>query len=617
MFRRFSRFIVGLFAFFGFSFCVMFVLLVIGLTSLGPKVPPVPDKTILHLRLHKAVAEGEAANPLEKLTGPKVSGMRKLLSGLEAGARDPRVQALLIEWEAAPLSLPQIQEIRDAVKAFAAADKKTTFYAASIDTPSAYYLATSFDEIWIQPSGMLGLTGLALEMPFAKEGLASLGIHFESSKRKEYKSGFDNFTEEGMTAANREAMEAIVISWFSQILAGVSEGRDLAPEMVRQKVDKGPFPASLALDEKLIDAVGYRDDVQAHVLTEETDEEFYELYDFDDYLKTPEDISDKEQHRVALIYAVGQIVDGHVDNSPFGPGSELVGAMDIVDALEEAAEDPSIEGILIRIDSPGGSYVGSDAMYHAVKKARKKGKKIVASMASVAASGGYFLAMGADVIVSQPSSLTGSIGVLAGKPVFEDMWRTIGVSWDRVQAGNNGGMWSPHRSFSDEEWSKLGQMLDRIYDDFVAKAAEARSMTVDAMDAVARGRVWTGAEARRKGLVDQLGGLEIAKAEMRRLLALGPEEGLSLEVMQKQGSPFDFLGGDFGSQALVQLASWMMPEQGLQAVMAKSLYGAPLLGPLAQNQGIGAALTPLLQMERVLQYSHRPAAMAGPLPQLP
>lgn len=626
MFRRLVRFMIGSLAVIGLLSLMFGMLLIIGLMNIEKPVPPMPGQAILQLDLNGALSETSGSDPLERLTGNRTTSLPMLLKGLDAAASDPAIKGLMVQWDAAPLSMAQVQELRDAVRAFAATGRFTLFHASSLDSSSGYYLATAFDEIWLQPSGMLGLTGIALEMPYARDGLAELGIRFEGGKRKEYKSGFDNFTEAEMTEASREALTAIARSWMGQIVAGMSDGRKMTPEQARSLFDQGPFFATDAEEKRLVDKTGYRNEAEDHALN--GGDRIAEFYSFGDYLDLIGKQASPGNRKVALIRVAGQIVDGHVEHAPFASNSDMVGAMDVVDLIDKAAADPDIEAILIRIDSPGGSYVGSDAMYDAVRRARETGKPVVASMGSVAASGGYFLAMGADSIIAQPGTLTGSIGVLSGKPVLQEMWGKLGITWDRVSIGENAGMWSPHRSFTDAEWKKLQTILDRIYADFVGKAAKARNMTPAAMDAVARGRVWSGADARRQGLVDQLGGYDSALAELMRLLDASPEDRLNLVPWDLHSSPFGWLENSFGSQALSLIlsgsgADWLnslsggFPPSGAALAPVPSVAGSVNM----PGAGLGAGQIPasLLVMENLLQKQLFPggtgaAALARPVP---
>jgi protease IV len=242
---------------------------------------------------------------------------------------------------------------------------------------------------------------------------------------------------------------------------------------------------------------------------------------------------DRRGQTVALIYGAGVVQRGESSIDPLVGGS-VMGSETVARAFREAIEDDDVRAIVFRIDSPGGSYVASDAIWRETIRAREAGKPVVVSMGNVAGSGGYFVAMGADRIVAQPSTLTGSIGVYGGKMLIRELSEELGVTWDDVQVGGNATMWSPVNEYTPAEWERLQALLDRIYEDFTAKAAQGRGMSIESMHAVARGRVWTGADALRVGLVDELGGFDVALRLARELGGIGPEESIELRVVPRQ-----------------------------------------------------------------------------------
>ena len=512
----------------------MVVLVVLSAVLLSGE-DPVPNRVILEIDLEQGVAEYVPADPFAKFIADEVHSLRDVVGALDAAASDDRVVGLLARWGGAPMGFAQAQEIRDAVLAFGKVGKPTAIFAETfgefVRDNVGYYLATAFDRIYLQPSGDVGLTGLAMEQPFIKGTLDSLGIGVQMDHRHEYKSAMNLFTETQFTDAQREASEAMLESMTEQMVLGISRARRTTPEAVREIINRGPFLASSAHTEGLVDSLAYWDEVRDLVKSEhETDAEWL---DINDYLKRIDEKPFSEGTKVALIYGVGPVHRGKSDYDPLN-ASVTMGASTLTSAIRSAVNDKDVRAILFRIDSPGGSYVASDAIWREVAKARKADKPVIVSMGNVAGSGGYFVAMNANKIVAQPGSITGSIGVLAGKFVTTEFWKRLGITWDTAQVGENALIWGTGAEFTTEQWGKLQASLDRIYEDFTAKVAEGRNMSQADVHAVAKGRIWTGEDARARGLVDELGGMKTAMRLIREALELETDTSLNLVLFPKE-----------------------------------------------------------------------------------
>ena len=496
---------------------------------------PVPDRVILEIDLEQGVAEYVPDDPFAKLLADEVHTLRDVVGALDAAASDDRVVGLLARGGGAPMGFARAQEIRDAVLAFGKAGKPTAIFAETfgefVRENVGYYLATAFDRIYLQPSGDVGLTGLATEQPFIKGTLDLLGIGVQMDHRHEYKSAMNLFTETGFTDAHREASEAFVESMTEQMVLGIAQARRTTPEAVRDIIDRGPFLALSAQTEGLVDRLAYWDEVRDLVKNEYGIDA--EWLDMGDYLKRIDEKPFSEGPKVALIYGVGPVHRGKSDYDPLS-ASVTMGASTLTRAFRSAVNDKDVHAILFRIDSPGGSYVASDAIWREVARARKADKPVIVSMGGVAASGGYFVAMNADKIVAQPGTITGSIGVLAGKFVTTEFWKRLGMTWDTAQVGENALIWGTGAEFTTEQWGKLQASLDRIYDDFTAKVAEGRNMSQADVHAVAKGRIWTGEDARARGLVDELGGMKTAMRLIREALELEADASLNLVLFPKE-----------------------------------------------------------------------------------
>ncbi|GAA1267001.1 S49 family peptidase [Sphaerisporangium rubeum] len=472
---------------------------------------------VLELDLTDGLIEGPPADPLGALLSMRKTRLADILAGLRRARTDPRVKGLIVKIGGRPIGLAMVQELRSAVTALREAGKRTVAFSETFGEFGAgtvsYYLATAFGEIYLQPSGDVGLTGVSLEQRFVKNALTKLGVDYQVGQRHEYKTAANTFTQDHMTEAHRESAARIAESVIEQIVAGVAEGRGLEPERVRALIDQGPFIGTEAVEAGLVDRLAYRDEVYDEV----RDEDDLLLY-VGRYAKGPLGIGAKlpkpGEKVVALVHGTGMIRLGRSGRSPLGGGGSM-GSDTICAALRSARRDEHVKAIVFRVDSPGGSYVASDAIWREVLLARRAGKPVIVSMGDVAASGGYFVAMGADVIVAQPGTLTGSIGVFGGKPSLEKLLDRIGVNYEAVDVGANSGMYSTSRSFSEPQWARINAWLDRVYDDFVGKVAQGRGFDRDRAHDLARGRVWTGADAFSGGLVDELGGLEDALALAR------------------------------------------------------------------------------------------------------
>jgi protease-4 len=504
-----------------------------------------------------------------------------------------------------PLGLARAQELRDAIGAFRSHGKLAVAWAETFGELGRgsvpYYLATAFDEVWLQPSGDVGLTGIAAEVPFLRGALDKAGITPELAQRHEYKNAANTFTERGFTAAHREATEHLVRSVTDQLVAGIAAGRNLDASRVRALIDQAPpLFARDALDAGLVDRLGYRDEVYAAVRDHVgADAVLQHLARYArskrasrrDRLGGVEAMRGRGRGRaglaqrvarpsreaLALVHVTGPIHLGRSGRQPFTRGS--AGSDTVTSALRAATKAQDVKAIVLRVSSPGGSYVASDAIWRQVALTRQAGKPVVVSMGDVAASGGYFVSMGADVIVAEPATLTGSIGVVAGKPVIGHLVDRLGIGHEGVAAARHGLMFSMLRGFSEEQWQRLNAWLDRIYDDFVAKVAEGRGLPAERAGEVARGRVWTGADAKQHGLVDELGGLDAAIDVAKERAGLPPSAEPGLVAYPKVSLATRLRPPSSSEDPAAASARLHMEGWGSYAELAERL-ALPAYGPL-------------------------------------
>jgi len=488
----------------------------------------VPARTVVEVDLERPLVEYVPDEPLANLLQSRRTPLREVLDGLARAKADDHVVALLAHVGQRARGLAQLQELRDAVIDFRGSGKRAIAFTEAFGEAGpgngAYYLASAFGEIYLQPSGDVGLTGLLAEAPFVRGTLDKLGIVARFAARGEYKNAINMFTERRFTEPHREATTRLIRSQFDQIVRGIASGRGLSENDVRAIVDRAPLSAQEAMDAKLVDGLAYRDEVLAKLETGGAKPERLSLARYLALAGPPSVTGDT----VALIHGVGVVTSGKSGVDPMsgdvGMGSETLG-----EAFRSAVEADRVRAILFRIDSPGGSYVASDSIWREVTRARESGKPVIVSMSDVAASGGYFVAMPADRIVAQPGTITGSIGVFSGKMLTGGLWDKLGVTWDEVHIGTNATMWTGLSDYTPSQRANLDGTLDRIYQDFTSKVAVARKLPKERVEEIARGRIWSGEDALARGLVDALGGYPEALRQVRSALGLPADAPIHLE----------------------------------------------------------------------------------------
>ncbi|HTM89029.1 MAG TPA: S49 family peptidase, partial [Terriglobales bacterium] len=378
-------------------------------------------------------------------------------------------------------------------------------------------------------SGDIGLTGLMLESPFISGTLQKLGLPFHGDHRYEYKSALNTFTEKKYTAAEREENAAILNSWFTQMQEGICSARGIPKDQWQSLVDHGPYLGKEGLDAKLVDGLAYRDDVYDQAKNKAGEgAQFLYLTRYLEGAGRPH----QSGRTVALIYGVGSVLRGKSNFDALTGGGSM-GSDTVTAAFRAAIADKDVKAILFRVDSPGGSYVASDAIWREVAQARKAGKPVIVSMGDLAGSGGYFVAMDADKIVAQPGTITASIGVLGGKFLSSGFWKKIGLSWDQVHDGANATIWTSTMDYTPQEWARFEAWLDRVYADFTTKVADGRHLPKDKVMQIAKGRIWSGADAKNLGLVDELGGFGEAISLVKKSIGVAPTQDVKIVVFPR------------------------------------------------------------------------------------
>ncbi len=541
-FRKLVRIFVGLLAAVGLLTLLLVGIGIVAVAQLDPAAQSVPDQVVLEIDFGKGLVEYVPEDPIAQALSitDKPTTVRDVVLGLKRAAADERVLGLVAKTGSVPLGLAVIQEVRDAVAHFRAADKFAIAYAETFGEfgpgNGAYYLSTAFDEIYLQPSGDLNLTGLMYESPFLRGALDKLDIKVRAAQRKEYKNMANLFTEDKYNKPHREAMEALMHSQFAQITQGISAARAIAAAELETWIDRAPLSAAATLDAGLVDQLLYRDEVYDRVKERSDNASLLYLRKYLQRAGGPYDTG----RRIALIYGVGQVQRGSSDYDGLS-GSSSMGSSSVARAFRRAIADGA-EAIVFRVDSPGGSYVASDIIWRQIQRTRQQGVPVIASMGNMAASGGYFVSMPADKVVAQPGTITGSIGVVMVKLLTEKFWKEhFGITWDEVHTSANATLWTNTRDYSAAQWNQVQASLDRIYADFTTKVAQDRQLDLSSIDEVAKGRVWTGADAHQRRLVDALGGFETALALARQAADIDADEAIHLTIYPRPKKPLELL----------------------------------------------------------------------------
>ncbi|MEE6165191.1 MULTISPECIES: signal peptide peptidase SppA [unclassified Mycolicibacterium] len=506
----------------------------------------VPSACVLELDLTSVPAETAGFDPLAMISvGGRPLILRQAVAAIHRAADDDRVAGLIARVQIPAAAAGPVQELRDAIAAFGAV-KPTVAWSETYPGTLSYYLASAFREVWMQPSGTVGLVGFATNAMFLRDALDKVGIEAQFVTRGEYKSATNIFTQDRYTDAHREADSRLIESLQTQVWQAIAESRHVSVEAIDALADKAPLLRDDAVAGGLVDRIGFRDEAYARIselcgAAAESDgyDSAPRLY-LSRYARAsapkpaPAIPGLKSKPSVAVVTVHGPIVSGKGGRQVLPFGNSGAGGDTIAAALREAAAQDDVVAIVLRVDSPGGSVTASETIWREVVRAREAGKPVVASMGAVAASGGYYAAMAADAIIANPGTITGSIGVLTGKLVSRELKDKLGVGSDAVRTNANADAWSTNAPFTDEQQAQVEAEADLFYEDFVQRVAQGRGLSVEAVRDVARGRVWTGADAHERGLVDGLGGLRTA-IRRAKLLA-GLDEDTKVKIAHLPGS---------------------------------------------------------------------------------
>jgi protease-4 len=497
--------------------------------------PAVKAHSYLEIKLSGELQEKATADFFMSFFGMRAPlSMYDLWLNFQKAKRDNRIKAILLRLGYLQCGWAKIHELRDLVLDFRKTGKKV--YATieeTVDADKEYYLATACDRIIFHPSGLMFLNGIGGSIPFFKKGLDKLGVEYEWERIEKYKTAMNQFTEEGFTPAHKEMMESLYGEIYSHYINQVAEARGKSEEEIKALLDYGFFQGPKAKEAGLVDDLFYEDELQDIL---QVNEKKISKISHERYLNIkPSSLGLYRGKKIALIYGMGTIITGE-------GMYQMMGSSTVARWIRQARNDQSIQAVVFRVDSPGGSSVGSDVIWREVSLTKKE-KPVIVSMSDLAGSGGYWVAMSAHKIVAQPQTWTGSIGVYFGKPNLIKLYEKLGVTSERFTFGDKADIFSTFRKWTSEERQIIENEIEWIYDQFLTKVAEGRNMTKEEVDKIGKGRVWTGNQAVKLGLVDELGGLTKAIDLAKELAGIPEAEQVQLVVQPKKISFFDMILG--------------------------------------------------------------------------
>ena len=487
--------------------------------------PSIRDNSVLALRVSGSLPDYSPDDPLKRYFGGPEQSLTGLVMQLKKAKVDKRIKAVLLDIDVSGVGWGKSEELRDAITDFRSSGKPVYAYL-EFGLNKEYYIATACDKIIVPPPGELFINGLAADVMFFRGSLDKLGIYPDIYQIGKYKSAGDMFTQKQMTDAHREYINSLLDDLYNRYIDTIAKARHKSTDEMKALIDNAPYNAAKAKEAGLIDDSLYRDELEKQMKTmlgyKDADPFVIVKGEYRDV--SPESLGLNEGERIAVVYASGDIGSGTSQNSP--SGDQSIGSDTLAKAMNDAAADKTIKAIVLRVDSPGGSGLASDIIWHAVEAANQK-KPVVVSMSDVAASGGYYISASASKIVAQPSTITGSIGVVAGKPVMRGLYDWLGISNEYVLRGKTAGMFRETEKFSDEERAKFEDWIKTTYyQDFVPKVAKGRKKDAQSVDSVGQGRVWTGFQAKERGLVDEFGGLDRAVDVAKDLAKIPADKGV-------------------------------------------------------------------------------------------
>ena len=504
--------------------------------------PQIAGNSTLLLKVGGDLAEIEPGGVFGPFLEPPPT-VRSLTEALRKAKVDRRVTSVIVRPAGTAALWGKVQEVRDAILDFRSSGKPIVAFL-EYGGEQEYFLASACDKVFLMPTASLDLTGIASYELFLRGTLDKIGTFPDVLHVGEYKTAANTFTEKTYTPSHREMAQSLNTDLYEQLVRGVAESRHKTVEEVRALIDHGPYLPEDAIRAGLIDDVAYEDEIDDKVALGRGTQRYVSL---DEYRRiSPRSVGLNKGPRIAVVYAVGMITSG--ESSDDATMGQSVGSDTIVEHLRKVRADNSIKAVVLRVDSPGGSAIASDIIWREVVLTRDK-KPVIASMSDVAASGGYYISMPAHKIVAQPATLTGSIGVVMIKFAIGGTLEKLGMNMERVTNGKYADLWAPDRPFTPEERKKIEDSMHATYETFVEKAAAGRKTTPERIDSIAQGRVWTGAQAKQHGLVDELGGLERALVLAKQAAGIDEKSEVELVVYPQRRSIYELFQTPFGTDS--------------------------------------------------------------------
>lgn len=492
----------------------------------------IPKHSILTIDFSHNFSEQASNGLIDELLEHQGIRLTDLIKSIEMAATDKRIDGIVARLDVSDLELAQIQDVARAINYFRNSGKKAYVYSQGFGPfgqgNREYYLASFFDEIYMQPHTNIGLTGISIELPFARSLLDKIGVYPEFYTRYEYKTAMASFTDKYISDAYMSEMTRLGNSLMSEIRADIVNNRNLT-ENWENIINQAPLSSEQGKEMKLIDDILYLPELETK-LKQNGVKNFIAVEDYATQI-----FSNEGNIPAVAVLNLNGIIDIGKTSTDF-EGQMVIGSQSVLADLAEIEDIENLKALVIRIDSPGGSYNAADEIYFALNYLKNKKKiPIIVSQSGYAASGGYFISLAGDMIVAEPMTITGSIGVLGGKFVMQDLWKKFGINWTDVKIGENADILSVNKPFSNSEKQIFNASLDEVYKDFTEKVAANRKLTKN-INEIARGRVWTGREALELGLVDKMGSLSTAIGEAKKKSGIKADDEFKIITYPREKS---------------------------------------------------------------------------------
>lgn len=565
--KQFFLTVLGVFAgLFLFLIVVPIVLITVVAASVSSK-PTTTANTVLELDLRDGISDQPSASPFAAFSGSGLSVM-KIVDTLAQAEKDEHVKVLLLRLPEGGVTPASADEIRQAIRRFRGSGKVVIAHSQGFQpigtAISSYMLGASASELWMQNTASFQVTGFSSDTMFLGRAFEKYGVQADFEQRYEYKNAVNQYTQSDYTGPHREAMTAWMTSVYDNAVGSAAQDRKIAPAALKTTIEAGPYSAQQALSLKLIDKIGQVEEAESEAKRRAGANS--DIVEFGDYASSQGEREGSGTDAIAIVGAEGDIVTGRGGGGGFGTSSSIH-SDDTAKAIYDAIKDKDVKAIVFRVSSPGGSPEASEQILAAVRAARAAGKPVVVSMGSYAASGGYWISSEADWIVAQPSTITGSIGVFGGKFVLAPALARFGVDLKEISVGGEySDAFSPTQPFTTSQRAAFSASMDKTYEEFVQRVSTGRHLPVERVREIARGRVWTGAQALPLGLVDQLGGVTEAIVKARDLAKIPATQSVRYKRYPEEKSAWEALSSVFGvsseaAHALVAIGGVMSDPQ--------------------------------------------------------